>query len=152
MNTLHDDLDKLIIETINEIKEEIININYLEKLKYLFIDRIKLMQLNYSSDEIKLITSDYSKKFKDNKLDISIKIYNNPSSLIKNKLENDFLTLVLQGYKTISILDKKQKNDYPPLNLYPKTGVVIVKDTLVNEKIYAGSIILDIKTIEKKES
>lgn len=152
MNTLHDDLDKLIIETINEIKEEIININYLEKLKYLFIDRIKLMQLNYSSDEIKLITSDYSKKFKDNKLDISIKIYNNPSSLIKNKLENDFLTLVLQGYKTISILDKKQKNDYPSLNLYPKTGVVIVKDTLVNEKIYAGSIILDIKTIEKKES
>ena len=152
MNTLHDDLDKLIIETINEIKEEIININYLEKLKYLFIDRIKLMQLNYSSDEIKLITSVYSKKFKDNKLDISIKIYNNPSSLIKNKLENDFLTLVLQGYKTISILDKKQKNDYPSLNLYPKTGVVIVKDTLVNEKIYAGSIILDIKTIEKKES
>ena len=70
-------------------------------------------------------------------------------SKIKSKCKEDNLSIVLDGLKTISLFDFKQKNKTIELSLFKKMGIVLTKNTILSEKIAAGSIILDIIS-EKK--
>ena len=144
-----------IIENNNsKINENIVGINYLEKLKYLVIDNLKDSQDKFTLDNLsaalkKKNNQSIKFKFKNRSLFLSINLYNNPLSKIKLCYDNDTLSVVINGVKNISLFDLYDKKKKVSLSIFKNKGIVLSENTITSEKIAAGSIIMDIFS-EKK--
>ena len=148
-------LNESLIKCNDQINDKIIGVNYLENLKYHFLEN--LINFDYSSlEKFKnengevLVSANKAQKIKG--WDKLVEAYekNQPiEGKIKSKCKEDNLSIVLDGLKTISLFDFKQKNKTIKLSLFKKMGIVLTKNTILSEKIAAGSIILDIIS-EKK--
>ena len=148
MEDLIQDFDNIISASNNQINDKILGINYLEKLKYLLIDKLKTLNISNEKNFKNFEQKEIKRKLGDN--DLLIKFIFNTESLSKMKTitPNDYLSIVLFGFKSLEIhrnLDFKKSQS---LNLFPKTGIVISKDTLISESISKDTILLDIFNIK----
>jgi hypothetical protein len=154
MNDLIKKIDYIIEINNSKINENIVGINYLEKLKYLVIDNLKNGQDKLILDD--LVTTLEKKnnqsikfKFKNRPLFLSINLYKNPLSKIKLCCNNDTLSIVINGVKKILLFDLYDKKKKISLPIFKNMGIVLSENTITSEKIEAGSIIMDIVS-EKK--
>ena len=154
MNDLIKEIRDIIEKNNTEINENIVGINYLEKLKYLFIDILKNGQNKFTLDDLTAILREKNNqsikfKFKNQSLLLSINLYKNPLSKIKLCYDNDTLSVVINGVKKISLFDLHDKKRKVSLSIFKNMGIVLSENTIISEKIAAGSIIMDVVS-EKK--
>ena len=154
MNVLIKEINDIIENNNSKINENIVGINYLEKLKYLVIDNLKDSQDKFALDNLsaalkKKNNQSIKFKFKNRSLLISINLYKNPLSKIKLCYDNDTLSVVINGVKKISLFDLYDKNKKVSLSIFKNMGITLSENTITSEKIATGSIIMDIVS-EKK--
>ena len=154
MSFLIKEISDIIIKNNNIINENIVGTNYLEKLKYLVINNLKDSQDKFAIDNL---VADLEKKnnqstkfeFKNKSLILSINLYKDSLSKIKSLYNNVTLSVVINGFKTISIFDLHDKKKKISLSISKNMGLVLSENTITSENIVAGSIIMDIVS-EKK--
>ena len=155
-------MDIILKEIVAIIKEETENINkkiygttYLEILKEKIIDKqdqITLINLNIHNSNINLV-----EKISILERDIFFKLsfYQTPKSLLKFKLEKNFLLIVLKELIKIDILNENSQK-FINVSLKPFMGVTLSKGTVCNLNFPKNSLILQLETndidfdIEKK--
>ncbi len=156
-------MDIIFKEIVVIIKEEIENINkkiygttFLEILKEKILDRKdqiiftnpQLQNSNIDLDE-NLIISERNIFFK-------LSFYKNPNSLLKLKLNKNFLLIVFKEFVKIDILNTDTQK-YINVNLKPFMGVTLSKGTLCNLNFPKNSLIMQLESddvdfnIEKKQ-
>jgi len=147
MEQLISKIDSIISNCNNNINDKIIGVNYLEKMKFLLIDSLK--EKNFSSFEgiYNETVTEINKKYGENNLVITIQQYPESLTKIKNKCINDLLSVVLQGFTSVDIYQNNKENELHSLSLFPKTGIVLSKNTLISEKIKKNTLILKIVNI-----
>ena len=137
----------LILETI-EKNEKITGVHLLEILKYILIENLKNIDVKNFIDSSKDINKNNFLEIFENEFIISkIFFYSDSFAKIKSKYEEDTLLIIIDGHKSISIIndDNKPKNN---LLMTRNMGIVLCKNTITSEKISSNSIILNI--ISKK--
>ena len=154
MNVLIKEIKDIIEKNNSKINENIVGINYLEKLKYLVINNLKDSQDKFILDNLapalkKKNNQSIKFKFKNRSLFLSINLYNNPLSKIKLCYDNDTLSIVINGVKNISLFDLYDKKKKVSLSIFKNMGLVLSENTITSEKIAAGSIIMDIVSNNK---
>ena len=154
MNDLIKQISDIIKKNNSKINENIVGINYLEKLKYLIIDNLKDGRDKFTLDDLVATLTEKNNqsikfKFKSRSLFLSINLYKNPLSKIKLCYDNDTLSVVINGVKKISLFDLYDKKKRFSLSIFKNMGIVLSENTITSEKIAAGSIIMDIIS-EKK--
>ena len=154
MNALIKEINDIIEKNNSKINENIIGLNYLEKLKYLVIDNLKDGQDKFTLDDLvaaleKKNNQSIEFKFKNRSLFLSINLYNNPLSKIKLCYNNDTLSVVINGVKKVSLFDLYDKKKKISLSIFKNMGLVLSENTITSEKIAAGSIIMDIVSKKK---
>jgi YidC/Oxa1 family membrane protein insertase len=100
-------------------------------------------QINIESKKLVLITPSYG----ENNLIITIQQFQESFTKIKNECINDLLNVVLQGFISLDIYQNHKENELHSLSLFPKTGIVLTKNTFISEKIIKDSLILKIVNI-----
>ena len=143
-----------IINNSNKINENIVGINYLEKIKYLIINNFRENQDKFIIDnlisELKKQNSQSKKlEFKNQSLTLTVNLYKDSLSKINSCYTNDTLFIVIDGIKIISLLDVLDKKKKIPLTISKNMGLVLSKNTITSENITTNSIIMDIVS-EKK--
>ena len=148
MSFLIEKISNIIIKNNNIINENIVGINYFEKLKYLIINSLKDIQDKFEIDnliaDLKNENNQSTKfEFKNNPLILSINLYKDSLSKIKSSYKNDTLSVVVKGIKVISLFDLHDRKKKETLSISKNMGLVL------SENISADSIIMDIVS-EKK--
>ena len=143
------DIDNLISDCINRINEKINGINFLEKIKYSLIDRIKSIDLLNFED-----INNKEHYINNGNINFLIKIEkaNENTSKIKKTIDNDNLTIILEGLKTISIHEKLISKSVNQQYLSKYIGIVLAKNTIIDELITKGTILLNISIVDRAES
>ena len=150
METSNKTLEQLLIEINESINEKINGTIFLELFKSRLIEEFKGLKEN-NLKNLKLMLPD-GKKI-DKKIDIynrkisyKIEFFNKSVSKIKHKIEKDFLFLVLEGIKSMTIYDNTDDEKTIYTNLSKNMGIVLSLDTVITSKVLENSIILSITT------
>ena len=138
MESFFKEIDNLIIASNKEINEKILGINYLEKLKFSLIEKIKDLNIK-SYEEIKNFQE--VKEYNNIKLSIKFNNYNEALSKLKSPLPNDNLCIILRGLKTFKIINNEETKNF---TLFPNMGITLPSKTIINESIAKQSSIIDI--------
>ena len=101
MEDLIQAIQNIISESNNQINDKILGVNYLEKLKYLLIDKLKSFKITSMKDIQNLQNKEIRTKHSRNNLLIKLESNSNPLSKIKNIIEDDYLCIVLNGSKSM---------------------------------------------------
>jgi len=155
-------MDIILKEIVAIIKEETENINkkiygttFLEILKEKIIDKqdqITLKNLQIHNSNINLLEN-ISVLEKD--LFLKLSFYQTPKSLLKFKLDKNFLLISLKELIKIDILNKNSQK-FISISLKPFMGVTLAKGTVCNLNFPKNSLIMQLETddvdfnIEKK--
>ena len=155
-------MDIILKEIVAIIKEETENINkkiygttFLEILKEKIIDKqdqISLKNLNIHNSNVNL-GENISAPERD--LFLKLSFYQTPKSLLKFKLDKNFLLIVFKELIKIDILDQSSQK-FINVSLKPFMGVTLSKGTVCNLNFPKNSLILQLETedvdfdIEKK--
>ena len=100
---------RLILDTIEQ-NEKINGVHLLETLKYILIENLKNFDNKVISDALKDIKKDDFLEIFENKSIISrIYFYSDSFAKIKSKYEEDTLLIIVDGYKSVSIIDDNIK-------------------------------------------
>ena len=143
------DIDNLISDCINQINEKINGINFLEKIKFSLIDKMKSIDLlNFENINNK---EQYINNANINLL-TKIEKTNENVSKIKKTIDNDNLTIILEGLKTISIHEKLISKSVNQQYLSKYVGMVLAKNTIIDEIITKDTILLNISIVDKAVS
>ena len=140
-------LKKLILDAIEQ-NEKITSVHLLETLKYIIIENLKNIDGKIFVDASKNIDKNNFLEVFENKSIISrIYFYSDSFAKIKSKYEEDNLFIIIDGHKSVSIVndDIKTKNN---LLMMKNMGIVLCKNTITSEKTSSNSIILNV--ISKK--
>jgi hypothetical protein len=140
MENFMQDIDTIISESNNQINDKILGVNYLEKLKYFLIDRLKSIRIS-SFNKIK--NNEILKTYGENNLKIKIENYSSLSK-IKKTISSDYLCIVLHGTKSIEFHDILNSKFSNKLNIFPYTGIVISNNTMISEFISNETFLLEI--------
>ena len=144
MKKLLEDFDVIITEINNQISDKVYGINYLEKIKYLLIDRIKLLDTSSLTNNAPSENNELFKQYGENSLSIKFVLNLEPLAIIKNNTVDDHLCIVINGFKSVKIYQNLESKESHSINLFPKTGIVISKDTLISESLYEDATLLNI--------
>ena len=156
-------MDIIIKEIVAIIKEETENINkkiygttFLEILKEKILDRqdqilLKNLQLKNSNIDLEENINALEKN-----LFFKLSFYQTPKSILKLKLDKNFLLIVLKEIIKIDILNQNTQK-YINFSLKPFMGVTLSKGTVCNLNLPKNSFIMQLETddgdfdIEKKQ-
>ena len=141
------EIDSIISSCNNKINDKIVGVNYLEKLKFMLIDSLKEKDLSSFDNNSNETNTELNKIYGENNLIITIQQYQESFTKIKNECINDLLNVVLHGFASLDIYQPKKENGSHSLSLFPKTGIVVSRNTLISEKIIKNSLILKIVNI-----
>ncbi len=155
-------MDIILKEIVAIIKEETENINkkiygttFLEILKEKIIDKqdqITLKNLHIDNSNINLVEN---MRVLEKDLFFKLSFYQSPKSLLKFKLDKNFLLIVFKELIKIDILNKNSQK-FINISLKPFMGVTLPKGTVCNLNFPKNSLILQLETddvdfdIEKK--
>ena len=134
-------VNTIITNSNKQINDKIIGVNFLEKLKYILIDELNKIEINKIDLKKKQIAEDRSQN---KNLLIKIENFLETTSNIKYVCSDDKLSVVLKGSKLIKVNLGSNDNKSQTLNLFERNGIVISKNTTINEIISKNSLILDI--------
>jgi len=134
-------VNTIITNSNKQINDKIIGVNFLEKLKYILIDELDKIEINKIDLKKKQIAEDRSQN---KNLLIKIENFLETTSNIKYVCSDDKLSVVLKGSKLIKVNLGSNDNKSQTLNLFERNGIVISKNTTINETISKNSLILDI--------
>ena len=143
------DIDNVISDCINQNNIKITGINFLEKLKYPLIDKLKFIN---SSNLEKYINKEFLDSFGENNFLSKIEKITENRAKIKKINDRDLLCIVLEGFKTIIIRGDLNTKNNEKLYLTNYTGIVLEKNTILDEVIKKDTILLNISISEKKEN
>ena len=143
-------LDELLIEINQSINEKIIGTNFLELLKFELIEKFKVLEKN-DLNSLKLMPTDgavLEKEIDLNKRKIKYKVeyFDKSISKIKEKIDNNYLWLILEGLKSITIYDSNYEDKFIFSNLSKNMGIVLSLNTVITSRIAEKSIILSISS------
>ena len=147
-------MDIILKEIVAIIKEETENINkkiygttFLEILKEKILnkqDEIILKNLQIQNSNIDLVEN--INIFEKN-LFFTLSFYQNPKSILKFKLDKNFLLIVFKELIKIDILNQKTQK-YINISLKPFTGVTLSRGTVCNLNFPKNSLIMQLETDE----
>ena len=155
-------MDIILKEIVTIIKEETENINkkiygttFLEILKEKILNRqdqiiFKNLEMQNSNVDLEEIINVIEKN-----LIFKLSFYKNPKSILKFKLDKNFLLIVIKELVKIDILNQNTQK-YININLKPFMGVTLSKGTVCNLNIPKNSLIMQLESddvdfdIEKK--
>ena len=155
-------MDIILKEIVAIIKEETENINkkiygtsFLEILKENILNRqdqilLKNLQMQNSNLDLKENINVLEKN-----LFIKLSFYQNPKSILKFKLDKNFLLIVFKELVKIDIINQKTQK-YISISLKPFMGVTLSKGTVCNLNFPKNSLIMQLESddidydIEKK--
>ena len=156
-------MDNILKEIVAIIKEETENINkkiygtsFLEILKEKILkskDQILLKNLQIQNSNIDL---EENININEKNLFFKLSYYQNPKSILKLKLNKNFLLIVFKELVKIDILNQNTKK-YINMSLKPFMGVTLSKGTLCNLNFPKNSLIMQLESdevdldIEKKQ-
>ena len=145
MKTIND----IIMKSDEGINENIIGINYLEKLKYLIINNLKEDVDKATIDDIvinleKNNNQSINFNFKNRSLVLSVDFYKDSLSKIKSSYGINTLSIVIKGNKVISLFDLNDKKKVISISISKNMGLVLSENTVTSENIASGSIILNL--------
>lgn len=148
MNSFIEFLDDSLIEINKSINEKIVDINYLEKIKFQLIEKIISLNNNFIEEfKSEILSQDILLKkhdFSNRSINYNINYFKEAVSKIKHINEKETLIIVLEGAKTISIFDKNKENQSFEMTITKNMGIVISQNTLISENTNKKSIILTI--------
>ena len=144
MEDLIKDIQSMISESNNQINDNIFGVNYLEKLKYLLIDKLKTFKISSRLNIESLKNKEIKNQYNQNNLLIKFENNSDPLSKIKNIIQNDYLCIVINGSKSIKIHDKLNLSKTQSINLFPYKGAVLSKDTVISESISKDTVLINI--------
>ena len=141
-------LDQILIELNKSINEKIHGVHFLELLKSRLIEKFKDLEGNNLKD-LKLMPPDgkiLNKEIdlNDRKISYKIEYFDKSISKIKQRIENDYLCLILEGLKSITIYDNNNETKSIYSNLSKNMGIVLTLNTVFSTKVASKSIILSI--------
>ena len=150
MATFDITLDELLIEINQSINEKIIGTHFLELLKFQLIEKFKVLEKN-DLNSLKLMPTDgtiLEKEINLNKRKIKYKVefFDKSTSKIKEKIDNNYLWLILEGLKSITIYDFNYEDKFIFSNLSKNMGIVLSLNTVITSRIVEKSIILSISS------
>lgn len=151
MKTFDITLDQLLQEINQSINTKISGINFLELLKFSLIEKFTNLEQN-NLKNLKLMppngqTLEREIDLNNRKLKYKIMYFDKSVSNIKQKIENDYLFLILEGLKSIVIYDNNNSAKSIYCNLSKNMGIVLSLNTVITTKIVENSIILLISDI-----
>ena len=152
MDILNKKIQDIVINNSKLINNNIIGINFLDRLKYLLIENNHLFEVLLFQDlKEKTEDSEIKNQFDfDNGSFLSrLNFYSKSVSKINNTLKIDTFFLIINGLNNIEIFDTINKEKSNFLNLSPKMGIVLTENTVISQKIAKGTIILEIAAIKK---
>jgi len=143
-------LDELLIEINQSINEKIIGTNFLELLKFELIEKFKVLEKN-DLNSLKLMPTDGAVLEKEidlnnRKIKYKVEYFDKSISKIKEKIDNNYLWLILEGLKSITIYDFNYEDKYIFSNLSKNMGIVLSLNTVITSRIVEKSIILSISS------
>ena len=143
------DIDSLVNDSINLINDNITGVNLLEKLKYLLIDKLK----TYDLEKFKHISVEENNlKNKDLEFLLKIERSDENTSRIKKSTNHDYLIIVLSGHITLTFYDKSlSKNNSNMQYISKKMGIVLSKNTIIDELITKDTILLTITFVNNEK-
>ena len=154
MDSTHDQLDIIISKNHDLVQSNIMGINFLEMLKYLIVEDLKLIKDFQIKKIVNNIETDQNKlkilEFSNYTMMPSLNYYHQTYSKIKSSSNFDNLSIVIEGFKTITLYDFNKIKKSVSLHLSKNMGLVLAKNTILSQNIAPGSIILDV-FVEKKE-
>ena len=155
-------MDIILKEIVAIIKEETENINkkiygttFLEILKEKILNRKDKILLNNIQMQNSNIDLEENINIDEKKLFFKLSFFQNPKSLIKYKLNKNFLLIIFKELVRIDIFDQNTQK-YINFSLKPFMGVTLSKGTLCNLNFPKNSLIIQLETddvdfdIEKK--
>ena len=141
-------LDKLLIEMNASINEKITGINFLELIKFNLIENLQeLDEKTINELKFTLSKNDFIEKnlnTGNRSIIYTIKYFDKSESKIKQKSKNDYLEIMIEGLKKISVFDNNKVNKYIRLNLFKNMGMVLGQETVFSAEIAKKSIVLSI--------
>ena len=155
MNIILKEIVALIKEETENINKKIYGTTFLEILKEKIIDKkdqITIKNLQILNSNINLVEN-ISVLEKD--LFLKLSFYQTPKSLLKFKLDKNFLLIIFKELIKIDILNKNSQK-FINVNLKPFMGVTLSKGTVCNLNFPKNSVIMQLETddvdfdIEKK--
>jgi len=143
-------LDELLIEINQSINEKIIGTNFLELLKFELIEKFKVLEKN-DLNSLKLMPTDGAVLEKEidlnnRKIKYKVEYFDKSISKIKEKIDNNYLWLILEGLKNITIYDFNYEDKSIFSNLSKNMGIVLSLNTVITSRIAEKSIILSISS------
>ena len=147
-------MDIILKEIVAIIKEETENINkkiygttFLEILKEKILNRQD--QINLKNLQIKNSNLDLEENINvlEKNLFFKLSLYRNPKSLLKFKLDKNFLLIVFKELVKIDILNQKTQK-YVNISLKPFMGLTLSKETVCNLNFPKNSLIMQLESDE----
>ena len=80
------------------------------------------------------------------KIKYKVEYFDKSISKIKEKIDNNYLWLILEGLKSITIYDFNYEDKYIFSNLSKNMGIVLSLNTVITSRIAEKSIILSISS------
>ena len=156
MDIIFKELVAIIKEETGNINKKIYGTTFLEILKEKILnkqDEIILRDLQIQNSNIDLVEN--INIFEKN-LFFTLSFYQNPKSILKFKLDKNFLLIVFKELVKIDILNQNTQK-YINVNLKPFMGVTLSKGTICNFNFPKNSLIMKLESedldfyIEKKQ-
>ena len=147
-------MDIILKEIVVIIKEETENINkkiygttFLEILKERILNRQD--QINLKNLQIQNSNLDLEENINvlEKNLFFKLSLYRNPKSLLKFKLDKNFLLIVFKELVKVDILNQKTQK-YINISLKPFMGVTLSKGTVCNLNFPKNSLIMQLESDE----
>ena len=147
-------MEFILKEIVAIVKEETENINkkiygttFLEILKENILNRQD--QINLKNLQIKNSNLDLEENINvlEKNLFFKLSFYQNPKSILKFKLDKNFLLIVIKELVKIDILNQKTQK-YINISLKPFMGVTLSKGTVCNLNFPKNSLIMQLESDE----
>ena len=147
-------MDIILKEIVAIIKEETENINkkiygttFLEILKEKILnrqDQINLKNLKIQNSNLVL---EEKINVHEKKIFFKLSLYQNPKSILKFKLDKNFLLIALKELIKIDILNQETQK-YINISLKPFMGITLSKGTVCNLNLLKNSLIMQLESDE----
>jgi len=147
-------MDIILKEIVAIIKEETQNINkkiygttFLEILKEIILNREDQINLKYRKIQNSNLVLEENINVLEKNLFFKLSFYQNPKSILKFKLDKNFLLIVFKEPVKIDILNQKTQK-YINISLKPFMGITLSKGTVCNLNLPKNSLIMQLESDE----